>query len=50
MDDLSGIGKSMNLKSGSTPLVCTMTGVSSNGASGWKCEVISCPHYGKWSF
>jgi hypothetical protein len=48
MDDLSGIGKSMNLESGSTSLGCVMTGVSSAKTSSWKCDIIGCPHYGKW--
>ena len=44
MDDLSGIGKSMNLESGRASLGCVMTGVNSAKASGLKCDDVDCPH------
>jgi hypothetical protein len=48
MDDLSGIGKSMNLKSDSTSLRCIMAWVSAAKSPVWKCDLVDCPFYGKW--
>ena len=46
MDDLSGFGKSMNLKSSSKSLGCLMNEVSPTDTVSLKCDVIDCPHYG----
>ena len=47
MGDLSGIGKSMNIESGSTSLGCTVT-TNSEANPNSICHQIYCPSYGKW--
>jgi|BarGraIncu00222A_1022003.scaffolds.fasta_scaffold231061_2 hypothetical protein len=47
MEDLSGIGKSMNIKSGSTSFGC-MTGTSKVQKAGWFCNNVNCPWYNSW--
>ena len=46
MADLSGIGKSVNMESGSTS-GCTMTTNSQATTSGL-CDRVDCSSYGKW--
>jgi hypothetical protein len=48
MDDIIGIGKTIDVKTGSTPLDCKIQ--SSNGAvtEGWACNRTDCESYGKW--
>jgi hypothetical protein len=46
MADLSGIGKTMNVESGSTSLGCTMT--NSQIASDPVCSKMNCSSYGRW--
>ncbi|MGB9201638.1 hypothetical protein [Methanobacterium sp.] len=44
MDDLSGMGKSINLESGSTSLGGIMAGACPTNISSWKCDIVNCPH------
>jgi hypothetical protein len=48
MQDLSGIGKSANINSESTPKACSMPVGSSAQAANWACDRTDCPSYGKW--
>ncbi|MGB7968005.1 MAG: hypothetical protein WCF28_00380 [Methanobacterium sp.] len=47
MADLSGIGKSMNIESGSKSLECTMT-TNNQATTSLLCDRIDCSSYGKW--
>lgn len=47
MGDLSGIGKSMNIESGSNSLQCTMT-ANNQAQTNKLCDQVDCPSYGKW--
>ena len=47
MTDLSGIGKSMNIESGSTSIECTMTANNEIKTSS-VCDMVNCSSYGKW--
>ncbi len=46
MEDLSGIGKSMEIKSSST-LGC-MRGANQAPTAGWACNNTNCPFYDSW--
>jgi hypothetical protein len=47
MEDLSGIGKSVNMESGSTAVDCTMA-TNSEAKTNALCDSVDCPSYGKW--
>jgi hypothetical protein len=48
MEDLSGLGKSANIESESTPKACSMPAGSSAQANSALCSRTDCPSYGKW--
>jgi hypothetical protein len=47
MQDLSGIGKSVNMGSENTPKACSMP-VGSSASNNALCDRTDCPSYGKW--
>ncbi len=47
MEDLSGIGKSMDIKSVNAPVGCM--GVANHAKeAGWMCNNTNCPFYNSW--
>ena len=46
MEDLSGLGKSANIESESTPKACSMSIGSNLHTYGWACDRTDCKAYG----
>jgi hypothetical protein len=48
MEDSLGMGNTANIKGESRPLGCQNSATSNMDSSGWACNRVDCPSYGKW--